>query len=67
VDVPVKQEYETLAPVGMPRFPALDGWPEISIVLIMTRHLFALAPPWLGANGAVAAFGIAIFFTLPVF
>jgi peptidoglycan/LPS O-acetylase OafA/YrhL len=63
----VKQEYETLAPVGMPRFPALDGWRGISILLVMTGHLFPLGPSRLGANAAVPAFGMAIFFTLSGF
>jgi peptidoglycan/LPS O-acetylase OafA/YrhL len=63
----VKQTYETLAPVGMPRFPALDGWRGISILLVMAGHLLPLGPSKFGINGAVAALGMAIFFTLSGF
>lgn len=49
------------------RFPVLDGWRAISILLVMGGHLFPLGPKALNVNEAVAALGMAIFFTLSGF
>jgi peptidoglycan/LPS O-acetylase OafA/YrhL len=59
---------QTLIPMaGMPRFPALDGWRAISILLVLSGHLFPLGPKRLELNESVAALGMAIFFTLSGF
>jgi peptidoglycan/LPS O-acetylase OafA/YrhL len=49
------------------RFPVLDGWRAISILLVLGGHLFPLGPKSLNVNEAVAALGMAIFFTLSGF
>ena len=49
------------------RFPALDGWRAVSILLVLAGHLFPLGPKSLNVNEAVAALGMAIFFTLSGF
>lgn len=60
--------FETLTPSqGVPRFPALDGWRGISILLVLAGHLFPLGPKYLEMNACVAALGMAIFFTLSGF
>jgi peptidoglycan/LPS O-acetylase OafA/YrhL len=60
--------FETLTPSqGVPRFPALDGWRGISILLVLAGHLFPLGPKYLNMNECVAALGMAIFFTLSGF
>lgn len=57
----------TLPLAGMPRFPTLDGWRGISILLVLAGHLFPLGPKYLHMNECIAAFGMAIFFTLSGF
>jgi peptidoglycan/LPS O-acetylase OafA/YrhL len=52
---------------AMPRFPALDGWRGISILLVLAGHLFPLGPKSLNLNECIAALGMAIFFTLSGF
>jgi peptidoglycan/LPS O-acetylase OafA/YrhL len=52
---------------AMPRFPALDGWRGISILLVLGGHLFPLGPKSLNMNECIAALGMAIFFTLSGF
>ncbi len=52
---------------AMPRFPELDGWRAISILLVLAGHLFPLGPKSLNVNESVAALGMAIFFTLSGF
>jgi peptidoglycan/LPS O-acetylase OafA/YrhL len=60
--------FESLTPVaGMPRFPALDGWRGISILLVIGGHLFPLGPKAWQLNGCIAELGMAIFFTLSGF
>jgi peptidoglycan/LPS O-acetylase OafA/YrhL len=51
----------------MPKFPVLDGWRGISILLVLAGHLFPLGPKALRMNECVAALGMAIFFTLSGF
>jgi peptidoglycan/LPS O-acetylase OafA/YrhL len=51
----------------VPRFPALDGWRGISILLVLAGHLFPLGPKSLSMNACIAALGMAIFFTLSGF
>jgi peptidoglycan/LPS O-acetylase OafA/YrhL len=59
---------QTLIPMaGMPRFPALDGWRAISILLVLAGHLFPLGPKRFAMNESIAALGMAIFFTLSGF
>lgn len=61
-------EAQTLSPMpGMPRFPALDGWRAISILLVLGGHLFPLGPKAYLVNAGIAALGMAIFFTLSGF
>jgi peptidoglycan/LPS O-acetylase OafA/YrhL len=65
---PADASFETLTPSqGVPRFPALDGWRGISILLVLAGHLFPLGPKYLEMNAAIAALGMAIFFTLSGF
>jgi peptidoglycan/LPS O-acetylase OafA/YrhL len=52
---------------SMPRYPVLDGWRGVSILLVLCGHLLPLGPKFLALNGAVAAMGMAIFFTLSGF
>lgn len=60
--------FETLTPsAGVPRFPALDGWRGISILLVIAGHVLPLGPNRLGLNECFAALGMAIFFTLSGF
>src|SRR6202165_922417 len=60
--------FETLTPSqGVPRYPALDGWRGISILLVLAGHLFPLGPKSLAVNAGIAALGMAIFFTLSGF
>jgi len=51
----------------MPHFSALDGWRGISILLVLAGHMLPLGPKSLQMNGAIAASGMAIFFTLSGF
>jgi len=61
-------EAQTVSPMpGMPRFPALDGWRAISILLVLAGHLFPLGPKAYLINESIAALGMAIFFTLSGF
>lgn len=52
---------------GMPRFPVLDGWRALSILLVLAGHLFPLGPKEYLINESVAALGMAIFFVLSGF
>lgn len=49
------------------RFAMLDGWRALSILLVLCGHLLPLGPKWLRLNEAVAAMGMAVFFTLSGF
>jgi peptidoglycan/LPS O-acetylase OafA/YrhL len=51
----------------MPRYPTLDGWRGISILLVMAGHLIPLGPSHLHINAIAATLGMAIFFTLSGF
>lgn len=65
---PAEASFETLTPSqGVPRFPALDGWRGISILLVLAGHVFPLGPKILSMNACIAALGMAIFFTLSGF
>jgi peptidoglycan/LPS O-acetylase OafA/YrhL len=63
-----KTSFETLAPPpGMPKFPALDGWRGISILLVLAGHLFPLGPKRWDLNAPTASLGMVLFFTLSGF
>ncbi len=49
------------------RYGVLDGWRGISILFVLAGHLFPLGPKPLQLNSAVAAAGMAVFFTLSGF
>ena len=49
------------------RFAMLDGWRALSITLVMAAHLLPIGPKSLQLNEAVAAMGMALFFTLSGF
>ena len=49
------------------RLPQLDGWRGISILLVLAGHLLPIGPKRFELNAAVAAAGMAIFFTLSGF
>jgi len=49
------------------RLKMLDGWRAISILLVLAAHMLPLGPKSWGANFAVGALGMAIFFTLSGF
>ena len=49
------------------RIDILDGWRALSILAVLAGHLLPLGPGAWGLNGAVAASGMAIFFTLSGF
>jgi peptidoglycan/LPS O-acetylase OafA/YrhL len=49
------------------RLSALDGWRAISILLVLSAHLFPLGPKILRLNEASGAMGMALFFTLSGF
>ena len=67
-DTSREPSYEALTPVsGMPRYPVLDGWRGVSILLVMAGHLLPLGPKRLTLNGIAATLGMAIFFTLSGF
>ncbi|QIK79109.1 acyltransferase [Sphingomonas piscis] len=53
--------------ITLPRIPILDGWRAVSILLVLGGHLLPLGPSRFGLNGAIAASGMAIFFTLSGF
>ena len=60
--------FETLTPAaGMARFPVLDGWRGISILLVLAGHLFPLGPKRFGLNECFSTLRVAIFFTLSGF
>lgn len=46
------------------RIDVLDGWRAVSILMVIAGHWFPLGPKMLKLNGAFAAAGMAIFFTL---
>lgn len=52
---------------GKDRFGMLDGWRAVSILCVLAGHLLPLGPSSLVLNEAVAAMGMAIFFTLSGF
>jgi peptidoglycan/LPS O-acetylase OafA/YrhL len=56
-----------MPPPGMPKFPALDGWRGISILLVLLGHLFPLGPKGWRLNVCAADIGMVIFFTLSGF
>ena len=49
------------------RLRMLDGWRAVSILSVMAAHMLPLGPARWGMNGAIAANGMAIFFTLSGF
>ncbi|WP_043830662.1 acyltransferase family protein [Muricoccus aerilatus] len=49
------------------RLAVLDGWRAVSILLVMAGHLLPIGPSFLKLNAAVAASGMALFFTLSGF
>lgn len=51
----------------MKRIEVLDGWRAASILLVLAGHLLPLGPKSWEMNGAVAALGMALFFTLSGF
>ncbi|WP_082450114.1 acyltransferase family protein [Sphingomonas sp. Leaf231] len=51
----------------MKRIAILDGWRALSILLVLAGHLLPLGPARFAMNGAVAATGMALFFTLSGF
>lgn len=51
----------------MQRISILDGWRALSILLVLAGHLLPLGPGSWRLNGASAAAGMAIFFTLSGF
>ena len=53
--------------MSVKRLAVLDGWRGISILLVLLGHLFPVGPKAWALNGAVAAAGMAIFFTLSGF
>jgi len=57
----------TTAAIDTTRLDVLDGWRGVSILLVLAGHLFPLGPKRFELNGAVAAMGMAIFFTLSGF
>lgn len=50
-----------------PRLEVLDGWRATSILLVLAGHWLPLGPRASGMNEAVAATGMALFFTLSGF
>lgn len=49
------------------RFPQLDGWRGISILLVLAAHLLPLGPKRFQLNATAGVAGMAIFFTLSGF
>ena len=49
------------------RLVVLDGWRALSISLVMAGHLMPIGPSKWGLNGATAATGMVLFFTLSGF
>lgn len=52
---------------SMPRFPVLDGWRGISILIVLAAHLLPLGPSSWFLNHAVGLLGMSLFFTLSGF
>jgi peptidoglycan/LPS O-acetylase OafA/YrhL len=57
----------TPAPGFNGRFPMLDGWRAISILLVLAAHMFPLGPKRWALNEPVGALGMAVFFCLSGF
>lgn len=57
----------SLPGAGFGRLAVLDGWRAVSILLVLAGHWLPLNPIIPGSNEAVAATGMAIFFTLSGF
>ena len=49
------------------RFPVLDGWRGISILVVMAGHMLPLGPKILGLNHLAGYLGMSLFFTLSGF
>ena len=49
------------------RFPVLDGWRAISILLVLAAHMFPLGPHRWGLNEPAGVLGMAVFFCLSGF
>jgi peptidoglycan/LPS O-acetylase OafA/YrhL len=49
------------------RFPMLDGWRGVSILLILATHLLPLGPSQWRLNSTAGPMGMALFFTLSGF
>lgn len=49
------------------RYPSLDGWRGLSIVLVLLGHLFPMGPKSWQMNAAIAGSGMAMFFILSGF
>lgn len=49
------------------RLVMLDGWRATSIAMVLAGHLLPLGPTWTGANYAIPAMGMALFFVLSGF
>ncbi|MEP6784456.1 MAG: acyltransferase [Sphingomonadales bacterium] len=68
---PVDQPQTVSSPSGAKtsddRIAILDGWRALSILAVLAGHLLPLGPKSWELNGAVAASGMAIFFTLSGF
>jgi len=58
---------EATAPSRSARNPMLDGWRAVSILAVLAGHLLPIGPKAWQLNAAVAASGMAIFFTLSGF
>ncbi len=56
---------ETLS--SMPRYPVLDGWRGISILMVLAAHQLPLGPGQWGINHAAGLLGMSLFFTLSGF
>jgi peptidoglycan/LPS O-acetylase OafA/YrhL len=57
----------TASAAGESRLRVLDGWRALSILLVLAGHMLPLGPAVWEMNAAVAANGMAIFFTLSGF
>jgi len=51
----------------MPRYPVLDGWRGISILMVLAAHQLPLGPYRWGLNHAAGLLGMSLFFTLSGF
>ncbi|MDB5577991.1 MAG: putative Acyltransferase 3 [Bradyrhizobium sp.] len=58
---------DTANPAPGHRLRVLDGWRALSILLVLAGHMLPLGPAAWEANAAIAANGMAIFFTLSGF